>query len=177
MGKTFKESPLYRVGMSDRVAIGYDRKNCKEVQSKMTEQALKNVNIALGSIMSDMNKKWAKEKVYSDWDRQQVKGGKHRLIFGKHGIYQYRSEWSKLWRVHKHNGRIHISYGLGVEHKRMSAKIQRKILAIDEELLRLRKKQQNILARHWKNAKEVTNQQLYNQYHKIKETLKQYGID
>lgn len=146
-----------------------------------TKNAMDIVGNAIAKGMSGLNRKWALEKQYDQWDREQIKLGNHRFLFGKKWSgWTYRSEWnfylSKIW---KHDGIYHISGDASpstIGLKRMSAKIQRRILAIDEEIKKLHKKKQLILARHFKDAKEVSMKQVFNHAKKIRAKMEEFGI-
>ena len=142
----------------------------------------KQLGIALGEVMSGLTKKWEIEKQYNQKDIEKVKSGEHKLWFGimpRSNLFRYRSEWSLMWKAwqDKHSKRIHISYGLGIEHKQMSAKVQRRILDIDEEILNLGKKKNRILKKHFQKAKTITDKQILNRANKLYEIRKELKIN
>ena len=149
------------------------------METEQTESLGKSLNLALAETMSKLSSKWEKERQYKEKEFEQVKSGKHKYWFGCQGkMFRYRSEWDLMWKAwqDKKTKSIHINYGLGIEHKQMSAKIQRKIVTIDEEIQNLHKKKNRMLKKHWKDAKEITNKQILNRFKQLIELRKELGM-
>ena len=109
---------------------------------------LKAINQALAETMSEMNKKWMKEKEFDRIINEKTKNREIPLVIyawnGKH--FSYKSIYNRYFQCWEHAGRKAVSVGsrsFQPEEIFLANKIlQRKLFEIDDEIDKLNKKKQ-----------------------------------